>query len=208
MKSYSQHNQDINVLKYFNNKRDGFFLDIGAHDGQTLSNTYLLEKEFGWKGICFEPMPHQFARLDECRTSLNINAAVFNKEGIENFTLVDYDGYPDMLSGISSEISFRHMGNLISEGSRMKAPLRTIKVKTVILNDILEDQGISEIDFVSLDTEGAELSIVQSMDHHKFHFKLFAIENGNSDPEIRNYMTSQGYKMLGRWAIDDVFIKH
>ena len=49
--------------KIFKNKRDGFFLDIGANDGITLSNSYFFEKELGWKGICFEPLKNAFQKL-------------------------------------------------------------------------------------------------------------------------------------------------
>ena len=63
MKFYSQHKQDEFIIDYFKGKKDGTFLDIGAHDGITLSNTYTLETELDWSGICFEPMPHEFKKL-------------------------------------------------------------------------------------------------------------------------------------------------
>lgn len=56
--NYSQIGQDIEVLKFYNNKHRGFFIEIGASDGITLSNTYLLEKNYNWKGI-----PEHFLRL-------------------------------------------------------------------------------------------------------------------------------------------------
>ena len=63
MNSYSQLNQDINVLKFYNNKTDGYFVEIGASDGIKISNTYLLEKEYNWKGICIEPIQEEYEKL-------------------------------------------------------------------------------------------------------------------------------------------------
>jgi hypothetical protein len=55
--SYSQIGQDLEVLRKYKNKYNGYFVDIGASDGIIYSNTYLLEKRYGWKGICVEPLP-------------------------------------------------------------------------------------------------------------------------------------------------------
>ena len=49
--SFSQLNQDKNVLSFYNYKKGLYFIDIGANDGKTLSNTFLLEKDYDWKGI-------------------------------------------------------------------------------------------------------------------------------------------------------------
>jgi hypothetical protein len=54
--------QDMYAYLYFKGKKDGFFIDIGAYDGITISNTYALEK-IGWKGICVEPVPEIYDRL-------------------------------------------------------------------------------------------------------------------------------------------------
>ncbi len=63
MFSYAQLNQDRNVLNHYNQLKHGYFVDVGAHDGITLSNTYLLEKYYEWSGICIEPLPNQFNKL-------------------------------------------------------------------------------------------------------------------------------------------------
>ena len=57
MESYSQIGQDLWVQETLKNKKNGYFLDIGAHDGIYLSNTYLLEKNYNWNGLCIEGNP-------------------------------------------------------------------------------------------------------------------------------------------------------
>ena len=84
MTYYSQHNQDQFLNEHiFNNKKEGVFLDIGAYDGIEGSNSYFFEKELGWKGICFEPIPKLYQRLKENRKCISINAAAW-KEDTEN----------------------------------------------------------------------------------------------------------------------------
>jgi len=52
-----------------------YFIDIGANDGKTLSNTFLLEKQYNWKGICSEPLPSAFKKLIKCRSVVCDNNA-------------------------------------------------------------------------------------------------------------------------------------
>jgi hypothetical protein len=78
--NYSQIGQDLEVLKFYNNKTDGYFIEIGASNGINLSNTYLLEKDYHWKGICVEPIPKNFELLCKNRpNSLCCDKAVYNE---------------------------------------------------------------------------------------------------------------------------------
>jgi hypothetical protein len=72
MKSYSQILQDIWVLGKLGGKNNGYFVDFGASDGITFSNSYLLEKAFGWNGILCEPLTRHHKSLFELR-NCNIN---------------------------------------------------------------------------------------------------------------------------------------
>jgi len=72
--------QDMYACLYFKGLKDGYFIDIGAYDGITISNTYALEK-IGWKGICVEPVPEIYERLIKNRTCECINAAIYNEDG-------------------------------------------------------------------------------------------------------------------------------
>ena len=64
MKFYSQFEQDKFVYEnFFINKNKGYFVDIGAHDGVTFSNSKFFE-ELEWDGVCIEPNPKVFSILD------------------------------------------------------------------------------------------------------------------------------------------------
>ena len=206
MEFKSQHKQDEFIINYFKGKKNGVFIDIGAHDGITLSNTYVLEKEYNWTGICVEPMPHQYKALVKCRNCITYNCAIYDKNGIEKFTMVEYDGYPDMLSGISKDITHHHMSGILSESSRMGAKLKYIEVETKILQEILDENNITEIDYLSVDVEGAELKVMESIDFNKTHIKIIDFENGESSPQVRDFLKSKGFSFYKRLGIDDVFI--
>ena len=72
----SQLGQDILVDEYFGGKRGGVFVDIGAYDGVTFSNTLMLERERGWTGVCIEPLPDVFAELRQNRGCVCVQACI------------------------------------------------------------------------------------------------------------------------------------
>lgn len=206
MKFYSQHKQDEFIVDYFKSKRNGTFLDIGAHDGITLSNTYTLETELDWTGICFEPMPHEFNKLCENRKCTKFNFAIYDTKGFEKFTMLEYDGYPDMLSGIAKDISVKHMGHILSEQRIIGGVRKVINVETELLNNVLNNMKLFEIDYMSLDTEGSELKILKSIDFNTFKIKVITSENGEGETGARDFMKTKGFTFYKRLGIDDVFV--
>ena len=74
--SKSQNEQDIFALFANNFKSDGSFLEFGAYDGITFSNTYLLEKNFGWRGLIIGPIPNHFGMMKQNRICQQLLAAV------------------------------------------------------------------------------------------------------------------------------------
>lgn len=82
-------------------------------------------------------------------------------------------------------------------------------VKQRMLKDILEENHIKEVDFISLDVEGCELQILQGINFHKVKIKCLVIENVNSLEmmyKIRKYLTDRGYWLIARLTSDDVFV--
>jgi hypothetical protein len=201
MKSYSQIGQDLAVLEYYKNKRNGYFVEVGASDGVSFSNTYLLEKDFGWKGVCVEALPEKFKQLCKSRpTAICVENAVFNETGL---TLkFDIAHSFDMLSGISSYITERW-------SERVKSNCTTIDVKTITLTDLLKNANAPAfIDYLSLDTEGSEFEILKVHDFSKYKFGLIDVEHNHIEPtrtNIKNLLLSKGYAYIGPNQFDDCY---
>lgn len=195
MKSYSQLNQDLNVISFFNNKNDMYFIDIGANNGITLSNTFLLEKQYNWKGICSEPLPRAFKQLIKCRNVICDNNAVFSKSGLS----LEFSE-SNLLSGITK---FIDLYTRVRKGNQ-------IIVKTITLQSLLDNYKAPKIiQYFSLDTEGTELEILKSVDFSKYTFLYINLEHNYVEPkrsEIRTLLLNNGYLYKGENKFDDDYI--
>jgi FkbM family methyltransferase len=203
-KTYSQFGQDKIVLEYLQHKRNGFFVEIGASDGILLSNCYLLEESYNWDGICIEPIPYKFEKLQKNRKCKCIDKAVFSKSDLEvDFSVHKYgEHYEDGISGITDYLD-RHK-------SKVKQNETIIKVKTQTLNEILEENNSPNIiDYLSLDTEGTELEILKSVNLNKYKFRIISVGH-NYIKERRNeifvLLTNYGYKLHTSKDADDFYI--
>ncbi|MGL4348372.1 MAG: FkbM family methyltransferase [Chlamydiales bacterium] len=112
---YSQYGQDQFVNEnFFKNRTKGIFVDIGAHNGISLSNTYFFEKELDWTGICIEPIPHVFKQLQKNRNCLCICSCITTEHNtIQHFLQIS--GYPEMLSGLVDKFDKRHLDRITHE---------------------------------------------------------------------------------------------
>jgi FkbM family methyltransferase len=202
MKHFSQYQQDRLIDFFFNAKNNGVFLDIGAHDGISFSNTYFLEKERHWKGICIEPIPSVFEKLKENRNCIVENCCISDVNG--NVTFREVTG-PDMLSGIVDFFDETHLIRIENEIKMFPdGGYKDISVNSYNINDLLEKYNCYSIDYCSIDTEGVEYQIVKSIDFERFKIKAFSIENNNKDNTIRLYLKANGYICIPS-IIDDFF---
>jgi FkbM family methyltransferase len=201
MKSYSQIGQDINVLEYYNFKKNGYFIDIGASDGINESNTYLLEKEYNWNGICVEPIPFEYNKLIQNRNCICENKAVYNTSNIQvEFTICNIS----VLSGITQNIDAHN--NLIDQYGINSV----INVNTITLNDLLyKYNSPSFIDYISIDTEGSELEIIKSIDFSKYNFGIIHVEHNfitHKREQIKNILELNNYKYVKENKWDDIYV--
>jgi FkbM family methyltransferase len=198
--SFSQLNQDLHVLSFYNNKYNGFFVEIGANDGITLSNTYLLEQKYNWTGICAEPIPKKFELLCVNRPKSHCcNSAVYNESNKNIF--FDIANNCDLLSGISEHIDVH--ANTVNENKTQ------FLVNTITLNDLLDKYNSPLcIDYLSLDTEGSEYEILKSVNFEKYTFGIIDVEHNFVEPKrtlIKKLLLNNGYEYVGENKWDDCY---
>lgn len=201
---YSQYGQDAIVLELLKGQGH-FYIDIGANDGVTGSNTKRME-ELGWEGICVEPDTDVFRELEKNRKSKNLNVAVNDKRGKTKFTKIS--GYSQMLSGLTENYCEEHRQRILKEISQMGGSIEEVEVETVVFEDLLGGYPAGmKIDFVSIDAEGSEFSILKSIDFDKWDIRILAVENNYDDMEMRKYMKRKGYRVKKYDIVDDIYIK-
>lgn len=202
----SQYGQDRYVNEtFFQNKKGGFFLDIGAHDGITGSNTYFFEKELGWHGICFEPLPHLFKKLQESRDCICINKCVAAVEGQLPFLHVD--SVDEMLSGLCGTYDPRALQIVTQDMKTYGGEFKILQLEAIRLDTLLPQHGITHIDFLSLDTEGSELEILKTIDFSKITIDVITVENNYNESPIREFLLNHQYQFIIHLGVDDIFIR-
>ena len=200
-RSTSQLGQDLWVLERSDSKRNGFFVEFGATDGIVLSNTYLLEREFGWQGICIEPNPTLFAKLKGNRACTVSDACIGATTGMQvSFIAADvYGGMEPSAFGdmhAQKRDAYRRAGCLLN-------------LTTISLNDLLVQLNAPrDIDYMSVDTEGSELEILSAFPFDDWRVRLLTVEHNFSPnrPALRALMSSHGYRCTER-EFDDFFEK-
>jgi len=205
MEYYSQIGQDKFVDDYLNSKMNGVFVDIGAHDGKSCSNTLFFELFRNWTGICVEPGPQEFLKLDNLRKSINVNACISDYDGESEFTYIE--GYANMLSGLSEDYNNQHQNRINDEINTYGGEIKKIKSPVFKLQTLLDKYNILDIDYCSIDTEGSEFNIISSIDFDKTNIKIFSIENNYGDNTIKNFLEDKGYILYTKIRWDDIFIK-
>ena len=179
--------QDLWALYELDEKRDGYFVEFGATNGITMSNSHVLEHHYGWSGIVAEPNPDFHERLDRERSCNISHECVFSHSGeVMNFLCTEKAMYSRLQAinpGDHNEVA-------------MRSNHREVPVRTISLNDLLDAfNAPDEIDYMSVDTEGSELEILNAFDFDRRRVKLFTIEH-NFTPlraDIHALMTSKGY---------------
>lgn len=202
----SQYKQDLFIHAYLcKNKQNGFFVDVGAHNGIKWSNSYFFEKECGWLGICIEPIKAAFDELKTMRNAICINACAGKKN--EKADFFNVQGSPDQLSGLVKSYHPSHKKRMEKEVQEDKSNIIIQKISVYTLQKIFEEHNITYVDYLSLDTEGSEMEILQGIDFDQVYIKAMTIENMYFGKELSNFMLSKGFKKVARlFNCDDVYV--
>lgn len=205
---YSQHNQDRWLEEnVFHGLKRGVFVDVGAHDGKTLNNTLFFEETHQWTGVNIEPIPFVFEQLEKNRPlGKNINVAIAEKEG--DFPFLLNDGYTEMLSGLQEYFDERHKSRISRENAHFKGNTTITNIPCRRLDNLLREHSISRIHYLSVDVEGAEFSVIKSIDFEKTQIDVIGFENNYNDVSVPIilYLMEKGYKRLNYVGLDIMMI--
>lgn len=194
-RTLSQAGQDYWIInEVFNKKKEGYFVDIGAADGVNISNTYILEKKYGWNGVCVEANPEFYKKLTINRNVPCINICVGEKEEEVEFIISGLDG------GIKNLLSNSHI-------KKNSTKSQTRKMISKPLEAILKDVNApSVIDYLSIDIEGAEYYALKNFPFHKYTFRAITIERPNK--LLQELLALKGYVVVKRIPDLDFFYVH
>lgn len=187
--SRSQIMQDLWVCFELAEKRDGFFVEFGSTNGLKNSNSWLLEKKFGWNGILAEPNPIWHSDLAANR-SASIEHKCVSSRSAATVTFITTDESDPELSSIADFSQGDHFSDVRSRGQQ-------IQVETISLDDLLDTYGAPPVvDYLSIDTEGSELDILSTYSFNR-DFQLISVENNpKTEVAIQKLLEGNGYKRV------------
>jgi FkbM family methyltransferase len=194
---YSQQNEDKLLYEKYLNYKNGFFIEVGAMNGISYSNTKFFEDELNWTGILIEPT-NQFDQLIQNRPKChNYNFAISKTDGEISFIGVG------ALSGAidSMASSYIDIWKINSKNS--------YKVKSIPLHKITNELFIEKIDLLSIDVEGGELEVLNTID---WEIPIFIIlieldgHNKEKDEECRKILIINGFEFDTRIGLNDIWI--
>jgi len=196
---YSQHGEDLAIKRYFKNKKNGSYIDIGAFDPIKYSNTYLFYQQ-GWSGLNVEPNPDVFDRfLDIRNKDINVNCAVSKSN--ENLSYYQFNhGAVNTFVKKNSEVWAAKQGFQIKN---------ILEIKAHPLHELLDKHWTMSrpIDFMSVDVEGMDLEGLESNDWNSYRPELLIVEENiykydhYSHSDIHQYLLDQNYRL---WNITGI----
>lgn len=202
--SHSQFGEDMMLRGFFGNKKNGFYVDIGAHHPIFYSNTYHFYLR-GWSGINIEATPEVITLFNKKRPrDKNLNVCV--GESSENLvTFYEFD--QPALNTTQSEVAKE------SEAKGFKL-VRKREMQTQNINELLKEKLPSnkQIDFLTIDIEGLDFVVLQTLDFEHFSPKAIVVEDHNFKIEkphsnILSLLQSKGYTLEGKCGPSLMFIK-
>jgi FkbM family methyltransferase len=199
-----QNAEDVFLWDFFGRKMTGFFVDVGAYDGVTYSNTYVFE-QLGWRGVLVEADPEA---VEACRRnrpgSVVIHAAASSSSSHGSVELHRVGGKPGLEMLSFTCVHPKHVDRCRRDGgviSTMQVPCRTI-------DDILTETCVTCIDFVSIDVEGAELDVLRGFDVNRHKPRMIVVESAYDKQQIRDYLETCGYRIALEIEFNDFFVRN
>jgi len=200
MKSYGDYETDLAIQKYFEPGYIGTCIDIGAGVGTERSNTYYFEKN-RWTCLCIEPNPDLYRHMRMYRRlALNLACSNYDKKSAPfQVYVVNHDNQEAISSLVVDQ-------RLVESHKEIIDKTYEIQVEVKKLDTILSKINIEKIDFISIDTEGTELDVLQGFDIERWKPKLLVIENNFNDTKLKEYFSKFGYILSERIGVNDFYV--
>jgi FkbM family methyltransferase len=204
-KYVAQYNEEEILWRFFKNKRNGFLVDVGAADGYRYSNSYSLINDYNWGGMLIEPHPDFVQRTETLyaeKPKIKICAyAIGSTEEIRQLYMYGRDKHAQI-----STLSNRFKERAVQiHGDKYLSP---INVKCKPLNSVLREYDCPiDIDFISIDCEGLDMEVLQSMDWNRYHVRLVCVEHSMPKSDLHSYMNSIGYTFFDETIGNSFFVK-
>jgi FkbM family methyltransferase len=200
---YSQIGQDIILNELFCPAlSNGFYIDIGAHNGKTFSNSYHFERS-GWDGMCIEGNPRLIFELQQNRDCEVLPSVISDVDGECDFLSVS--GNSEMLSTPKFNSNHRNLKRIFKNIKKTGGTVDQVKVVSSTLAKVLLERNIKNVDFISVDVEGSELNVLRGFDFDKVNVKLFIIENNYFDFRVFSLFYGKNYKLLFSQGSDEYY---
>ncbi len=211
----AQFGEDRILWQVFRRRPTGYFIEVGAYDGVTLSNTYFLE-QMGWRGLLIEPILPLCQKAADARPRSRVIHAACSKQGSSGRARFTVAQNVPVLSFLQADRE--HVDRCKREG----AELVEIEVPLVTLDDILLKERKSpapfggpwmpnggwRIDLVSIDTEGCELDVLDGVSLERFKPRILVIENDRpAGAALEPYLNGRGYRKFHRQKINDFYVR-
>lgn len=197
---------DTRIAQHINVSQPGYFVELGAHDGRLSSNTFFLEKEFGWHGLLIEPSLNRFIECLRNRSAQNSFACVacvpFDYKN--EFVRMTYADSMSISTSMPLDLPDAQ-GHVRSGLQFMPDERQSVDFGAVAetLDSVLLRVGApNRVNFLSLDVEGAELSVLQGVNHDTWRFDLAVIETRAAD-RVDRFLQSVDYEFVNRLSHHD-----
>ena len=199
---YSQQGEDKIIYETYyknNRKKNGVFIEIGAMDGLTISNTKFFEDVLGWKGILIEPVPRMYKRLTKNRPNCyTFNCAVSSKD---KAIFIGNYGTAGIFETMAESFKDQWHAGVKKDDC--------YKVECRPMSDIITETGLHTIDLFSLDVEGGELEVLRTINWETTKIGLFLIELDGHDQEkddsCRQILKEHGFRFEKHIGINDLW---
>ncbi|MCP5156118.1 MAG: FkbM family methyltransferase [Ectothiorhodospiraceae bacterium] len=188
--------------RVFRGRRDGVFVEAGAYDGVTGSNTVFFERVRGWRGLLIEPCADLAAKARLARAGPVLEVALAPLAGRGRF--IDVRAGYRMMSGLEDSYSETLLRAVRANAGHEE---RLIEVPTRPLESVLDEAGLVRIDLVSLDIEGAEMAVLGQFPFERFDIDAWCIENHTHGPDLPSLMARHGYRQAALLGVDEIYVR-